>query len=290
MARKGIKLLRSLRETTQKQVDILIQSDEPSVALTRNFPDGDHIQNKFFVLAIPQDYCLVSDAVQKLEKSMFGNLNRQDVVVKIKAKEKKLSVGHALRMEAAKKAIRHAAVKGKLLVYRLKPNIIAIQPIERRLISSLILVRGGLPDYVGHLVRANNRSSSKNPREDLRDCILLLRRDEFEVWIAAERSKKKWQSQGFDESTAPRIGRPKKSRELWTQLIVGLVDQKKWKRSLGVPALRRKLIKESDDHSVPSEDTLARIIVELCKTTKNPNICLRSKHLALKNRAKSPQK
>ena len=266
-----------------------MQRDEPPVAVTRNFDDEDYIDIKHFAPTIPQDYCLISEGVHNLEESMFGNLNRPEAIEAIKEKERGLSVGLASQRVAARKAIREAAAKGKLRVYGLKPNVGAIRPIGQELISKLILVRGALPDHVGHLVQANNKSPRERIlREDLRNNILLLKRDEFKVWLAAERSKKKRskkrrQSQGFDELKSPKIGRPKIPREPWTTLILGLVDQKKWRRSLGVPLLREMLIKDSDALRVPSDDTLARILDELCKNTKNPKICMPVKRLSLKS-------
>ena len=268
-----------------------MQRDEPPVAVTRNFDDEDYIEIKHFAPAIPQDYCLISEAVHKLEKSMFGNLNRADAVTVVKNDYRDASVGLLSQRVAAKKVILKAAVEGKLRVHRLKPNGGAIEPIEQQFISKLILVCGGLPDHIHHLVQANNKPLRKGVLiEDLHNNVLLLKRDEFEVWQEAERAKGKWQSQGFDESKAPQIGRPKISREFWTPLIMRLVDQKKWRRSLGVPALHEKLIEESDVQSVPSEDTLTRILNDLYKKTKNRKLCLLIKRLALKNATKSPQK
>ena len=276
---------------TPAKFDMLMQRDEPPVAVTRNFADEDYIDIKHFTPTIPPEYCLGAEAVHKLEESMFGNLNRPEAIEAIKEKERGLSVGLASQRVAARKAIREAAAKGKLRVYGLKPNVGAIRPIGQELISKLILVRGGLPDHVGHLVQANNKSPRERIlQQDLHHNVLLLKRDEFEVWRKAERSKGKWQSQGFDESKAPQIGRPKISREFWTPLIMRLVDQKKWRRSLGVPALHEKLIKESDDQCVPSNDTLTQILDEHCKKTKNPKLCLPIKLLTLKNGSKSPQK
>ena len=264
---------------------------EPSPAVTRNHADADYIDTTPFIPTIPPEYCLISEAASELEKSMFGNLSRPEAVAKIKKIARDLSVGTAERMEDAKANILNAALKGKLRVYRLKPHAIAIQPIERNALSRLIPVRGGLPDYVGHLVRANNKTArERDAREDLRDSILLLNHWEFEDWRKAERSKKEWPSQGFDESTAPKLGRPKISRELWTRLILDLVDQKKWRRSLGVPALHRKLHNESDVRPVPSERTLARILQRQFETAKNWKIRLPDKRLRLEKRRKLRQK
>ena len=285
MARSGIQALRGKRK--RREVNIEDGAPEPSPAVTRNHADAHYIDNTYFNPTIPPEYCLISEAVYELEKSMFGNLSRPDEVAKIKKFGRDLSVGLASRMQDAKANILNATLKGKLRVYRLKPHAIAIQPMERNALSRLIPVRGGLPDYVGHLVRANNKTArEEDAAEDLRDSILLLHRREFEDWREAERSKKKWPSQN---ASTPKPGRPKISRELWTRLITGLVDQKKWRRSLGVPALRRKLHNVSDARPVPSEDTLTRIISDMYVLTQNPKIRLSDKRLHLKKRRKSPQ-
>ena len=143
MASSRKKSGQSQRTKRQATFDFLMQSDEPLVEAIRNFDDEDFIESNDSTQTIPQEYCLISEAVHKLEKSMFGNLNRPDAVLEIKKVQRDASIGLSSHREAAKRLILKAAVKGKLIVYRLRPNVSAIEPIEPRFISKIMLVRSG---------------------------------------------------------------------------------------------------------------------------------------------------
>jgi hypothetical protein len=224
---------------------------------------------------LPDGFILFSEAIRRLEMSMWSGLQRpiavQDVSAELmKQGTHKARIGFGPWRQRAGEDLTLAACEVKLEVY------VAVESHENpvctripvKALRQLILVRGSLPDRA---IRPSLKACDRD-----RNLLLLLQRgclvvkeSEFSRWLKAERTKGRWPSQ--EKRQKPRIGRPTTQRSTLRNAIIALVRDGVWSTEQPVTELRRRLI-DSGRTNVSSADTLARWIDRLHDETGDPDL------------------
>lgn len=221
--------------------------------------DDEHIApEKSSKIAIQEGYIRVSEAVTRLEASMFPNSlgslpmvqeakrnaraalrqpaenamreavllgsPRPDVSLAVSRVE--LSVGFGPRRENAAETIREAAKAGRLPVYLALrgDDCVAPEILRPEIIAAVIPTRGGLPDHPTRV--ETGPAVSRDVSSKISRGVLVVRAVEFNKWLEAERRKRRWPSQ--TESKKPRVGRPK-SGSIWRDRVNKIVESNEWK-------------------------------------------------------------
>lgn len=204
---------------------------------------------------------------------MFATLSRPRVVVKIKKRERDLSVFFGRWTQSAAHKIRNAALSGEITIYvwskfsdrssRMEP---AVVPVD--VVRLLIPIRCGLPDHAYRIHTSLLRRDGMTPQlfAALRNGTLCLNSPEFQAWYQTEYGKRKWPSQRKSEK--PRIGRPPLDKGI-TDAIESVVNSGRWTVRQPITRLRRILL-EDGVANVPSEETIKRRLDELHLRTGDP--------------------
>lgn len=224
----------------------------------------------------PGGYLLISAAVRRLSRGMWGGINRPvalDEVRRLPEVGKRAKVGFGPWRERAAERFRAAACGGELPIYawpepsRDDPAVDSCPrpiPVPLEVLKSLRPLRGGLPhgiDQLNHsLIRQRVLCQSLFAR--LLASKLCVSASEFADWYSRERERGLWPSQR--ERKRPRRGRPR-SYESIKDPIQAHANAGSWNTEMGIPALQKMLVAEG--RSVPSHDTLTRIIDELFDET-----------------------
>jgi hypothetical protein len=194
---------------------------------------------------IPNGYLLISEAVDRLERRMFGGAAKPEPIIKIKKQlGRNLSVRYAPRRLAAADSLDVAISAGKLAVFVVSNQ----QPAKRKaqspqqppqndltpaqvplsVIKRLPRVRNSLPDRPFRvpiaLVRAGNIKQQMFYR--LHSGTLFLRQDEFFAWCKSERRKGKWPSQRSRKMRP--VGAPTKQTSRLRDKIKSFVESGQW--------------------------------------------------------------
>jgi hypothetical protein len=224
---------------------------------------------------LPNGFILFSEAIRRLRMSMWSGLPRPIALRNARVDFTKIGVHHPSLgfgpwRQRAGEDLTVAACKGKLEVYAVgedQENPICTRvPVE--VLRRLIRTRGSLPDRAIHpTLKACDHDHALFRL--LRRSVLVVKESEFSRWLKAERRKGKWPSQ--KKRRKSRIGRPTKQRHELEEAIISRVREKAWSGELPVTKLRRQLI-EAGRKSVPSADTLARLIDKLHEETGNPEL------------------
>jgi hypothetical protein len=228
--------------------------------------------------AVPDGYVRFSDAVNRLTKSMYGNLPRPGIVAKFKQAYPGESIGPGWWRTRAAARLTAAARTGEFAVYLLaRPRVLAEQcgvarhvaadpgptsvPVE--VLNRLLTSRGGLAD---HPIRPTLRTAGGNQKllGSLKTGTLLVRSADFDRWRRAERAKRKWLTQR--SSRKPRIGRPSKKTTRLRHEILARVRHGRWNARQTIASLHRMLIADGA-RNLPSPDTLERMVDELWEET-----------------------
>jgi hypothetical protein len=221
----------------------------------------------------PPDKFPLSAAASQLEKCMYGNLQRHKTVEAFKANpfNRDASVGPTEQKLMAGRAIYNAIKEGEIVVIAEGGSLLAPTILDPRLLACVIgLSRGRMTDHVLQMAGRTNEETpgTSNLPADLRTLAgklegarLLVSKQEFEKWLAAEKAKRLWPSQKVAKTGKPPRGRTRKDRDLWFNQIERLLNDGTWTFVKSIPALRRALV-ENGQINVPSEDTLARIVTE----------------------------
>jgi hypothetical protein len=220
---------------------------------------------------LPNGFILFSEAIWRVQMSMWSGLNRPIAVQDVRADgSRQPRLGFGPRRQRAAEDLTLAACEEKLAVYvALENQENPVCPrIPAKVLRQLILVRGSLPDRA---IRPSLKACDRD-----RNLLLLLQRgclvvkeNEFSSWLKAERRKGRWPSQ--EKRQKPRIGRPTKQRQELRYAIIARVRDGVWSCEQPVTELRRHLI-DSGRTNVPSADTLARCIDRLHDETGDPDL------------------
>jgi hypothetical protein len=221
----------------------------------------------------PSGYILFSEAIHRLEMSMWGNRPRAIALQQFKQElrkcgEQKLRVGFGPWRQRAGRCLTQAAVNGTLAVYVAHQEegspICALVP--PRVVKRLILSRGYLRDRA-------IRPSLKAFKGDealfklLGTGLLVVAESEFCQWKEAEYNKGRWPSQRSRSKRGE--GRPTKQTESLRNAVLARVHDGVWRGTQSINSLRRLLIDSGRD-DVPSADTLARLIDKMHEETGDP--------------------
>jgi hypothetical protein len=236
---------------------------------------------------LPNGFILLSEAIRRLQMSMWSGLQRPIAVQDVKAELKKQGthkarIGFGPWRQRAAEDLTLAACEGKLEIYAAlenQENPVCTR-IPTKVLRQLILVRGSLPDRA---IRPSLRASDRD-----RNLLLLLQRgclvvneSEFSHWHKAERRKGRWPSQEKRQKTP--MGRPTKQTDLRNAIIARVRDGL-WSTEQPVTELRRQLI-AAGRTDVPSDDTLARWVDRLHDEIGDPD--LRRRRRAPRRRSES---
>ena len=219
---------------------------------------------------LPSGHILFSEAIHRLEMSMWGNLPRAIPLQQLKHGEQKLRVGFGPWRQSAGRCLTQAAVKGTLAVYVAHQEegspICALVP--PRVVKRLILSRGYLRDRA-------IRPSLKAFKGDealfklLGAGLLVVAESEFCQWKEAEYNKGRWPSQRSRSKHGE--GRPTKQTESLRNAVLARVHDGVWRSTQSINSLRRLLIDSGRD-DVPSADTLARLIDKMHEETGDSDL------------------
>jgi hypothetical protein len=224
---------------------------------------------------LPSGYILFSEAIHRLEMSMWGNRPRAIALQQFKQElrkcgEQKLRVGFGPWRQRAGRCLTQAAVKGTLAVYVAhqeegSPICTLVPP---SVVKRLILSRGYLRDRA-------IRPSLKAFKGDealfklLGAGLLVVAESEFCQWKEAEYNKGRWPSQRSRSKHGE--GRPTKQTESLRNAVLARVHDGVWRSTQSINSLRRLLIDSGRD-DVPSADTLARLIDKMHEETGDSDL------------------
>jgi hypothetical protein len=168
------------------------------------------------------------------------------------------AIGGALPVYLVARATRRPAEgqPGELL--RLSPNVIVRLNTSRgrltdRPIHPTLKLAGGGPALLARLTAG----------------YLVIRSQDLQAWLRAERRRGKWPSQ--DGKTGPRIGRPSKQNTGLRSAISAVVERQQWSAQHGIAKLHRLLV-ETDRPGVPSRDTIGRLVARMYRETGDPTL------------------
>jgi hypothetical protein len=220
--------------------------------------------------AVPEGYVLVSEAHRRLEKGMFGNLPRPEIIKRIKKSYgRDVSVGLGVQREASGRTLALALCGGDLKLYVCAGvNAPDGAPSDARdtvvlvpcaVVAQLMQSRGTLPDHAIRVPYAAVRSGAmpENVYVALTHGPLVVNETEFESWYENEHGKGKWPSQRA--RIKRRVGAPIKQTDQLRNAIMVAVDTGRPAGKLKVADLKRRLI-ETGLSDIPSHDTLARVV------------------------------
>lgn len=211
----------------------------------------------------------MSEAVERLRRGMYGNLNRPEAIKEFKTYYPGASIGSGPQKEQAAQLIHTAVMKGDLSVFvvpestEVEEREITLQ-VPREVLKQVIRTRGGgLPD---HVIRpeslGRNEAITTELLAALSKSALYLRREQFDVWQKINKAKGNWPSQRSSKKS--RMGRPPKQDALRNP-IVALVNQKEWSgRERSITDLVKLLASKG---LAARRDTVRRTVDQLFKET-----------------------
>ncbi|HEX2257943.1 MAG TPA: hypothetical protein VHG92_14830 [Afifellaceae bacterium] len=165
----------------------------------------------------PDGYLLISAAVRRLSRGMWGGNNRPVAVDEVKLLPevgKRAKVGFAPWRERAAERFRNAACGGELPIYawpepsRDDPAVDCCPrpiPVPLEVLKDLRPLRGGLPDGVDQLNHSLIRRGVLNEALFARIIAskLVVNASEFARWYSRERERGLWPSQHMRKRAAP---------------------------------------------------------------------------------------
>jgi hypothetical protein len=221
---------------------------------------------------MPNGYILFSEAIRRLEMSMWGNLRRPLAVRQVKGKKgaKKLSIGFGPWRQKASERLTRAASQGKLAIYLAhqdqKTTKCTIVPAN--VVKRLITSRGVLRDRpIQPSLKACDGDGTLFRL--FGEGFLVVREQEFRCWHQAEYKKGRWPSQRSRSKRGE--GRPTKQTESLRNAVLARMHDGVWAPAQSVNELRR-LLTESGRDDVPSADTLASLVDNLHDETGDPKL------------------
>lgn len=217
------------------------------------------------------EFILISEAVERLRRGMYGNFNRSEAVKEAKKHYPTASIGFGPQKEDAAKRIDNAIQKGELPVLVLSDaEDGAPLRVPRNLLRRMIRTRGGLPD---HVIRPEGFLSNNAVTPELLATLLrsalYLRREGFDAWYQKARDKRNWPSQrstSMPNMAKPRMGRPSKQNDLRNS-IIALANQRGWSTLQTITDLVRLL---KSGGKIVTRDTARRTVDQLFKETGEP--------------------
>ena len=222
---------------------------------------------------IPDGFLQLSDAVHRLADGVWGGLRRPEPVRTLKRdkKHRNASIGFGPWKEHAGERIRTAAIEGKLQVYVFvspqsppsgndpEPQVLPAKVLER-----LFAPRQTIPDHAWRPTLKTTGGDQKLLASLLRG-ILLVRAKEFDRWYRSQRAKGRWPSQRSKVKRPE--GRPSVQTEPLRNAILGAMMD----CPVNIAALHRHLV-DIGHASVPSVDTLSRVVDQLYRETGDPKL------------------
>jgi hypothetical protein len=230
------------------------------------------------VADVARELLLISEAVARLEKGMFGGpISRPEPVRKLKEEAPRFSVGFGPQRERAAAVILSAMLEGDLLVHVLtRPTgegarrsiVVPVDVLQR-----MPTARDGLPDHpVRHPVAfLRNYPVAEDLFAALSTSALHVKRTEFEAWYKKQKGLRRWPSQRT--SNKPRTGRPSKQTEPLFNWIRALMAEEKWSASDGIARLEKLLASKG----APPRNTLSRAVDQLFVETGDPSYRIRKR-------------
>jgi len=217
--------------------------------------------------------------VDKLRRSMSGN--RPSVSVWRDASEDPgLKVYVKKRYDEADRRLAQAIREGELQVYVLNPSAAGdtpiLQPIDSSVVGSLHAVMGGVVDELVNLRAAAALKVEKAIGFPIRQGVLVLLNEDFELWRWKERRRRTWDSQ-YEQK---KRGRPSK-RATVQRIVKELVRTGQWTTICPFDQLVT-LVNKRFPKPV-SDATVRRSLTDLRQTTKNPGFDCRG---GIRQRAK----
>jgi hypothetical protein len=230
-------------------------------------------------MPLPEGYIRISDAVRLLTQGMYGNLPRPHPINELKRKHGLSRLRFGPRREHAARELSEAANRGELTIYIWAPPA-GPEQVPLKVVQRLFRARAGLTDHPYRISLSLLRSTQLQPALfaafqgmlaesegwEERAGVLLVKEAEFQAWYRRERVRGKWPSQCA--YAKPKRGRPTRGGEGLRNIVLGAVEDSSWNSGQGVRALARMLGERGC--SVPSHDTLERLVDKLFRETGNP--------------------
>jgi hypothetical protein len=220
------------------------------------------------VSEVETDFLLISHAVARLEKGVFGgDLKRPKPVEAAKKHYPRASIGWGVHKQAAAAAVDAAISAGDLSVYVFAPSDSGeggcpLQ-IPALALGRLTRIRGGLPD---HAIRPSvallrNGLVASQVFAALSNSAMYLQQSEFNAWYERQRNRRRWPSQR--KSKRARVGRPSKQTDELLTSIRARVEEGSWCAKYGIAKLAKLLV----SRGAPKRNTLRRAVDQLYRET-----------------------
>jgi len=226
---------------------------------------------------LPDGFLGISNAVDRLTRAMWSGLPRPIPVQAIRRQEPRLRVRYGPWRDQAGCRLRAAAVSGELPVYVVgkaqagsrkgtSSDISTPLKVATDVLSRLITSRGNLTDYP---IRPSLKIAGGDEKLFAALAIghLVLRANDFDSWLQQERVRGTWPSQG--SKSGRRVGRPTKQTSVVRRAVIALAHHKKWRGRDGIAKLHRLLV-DTGQMDVPSQDTLARLVTRMHREIGDP--------------------
>jgi hypothetical protein len=217
-------------------------------------------------------YLKICKATERLRQAMWGNLPRTEPVTRLKQKAPRARVGFLAQQQEVQIKIHVACLEGKLDLFVVPADMIGpVVHLPSAVVETMVTTHGGFADHVVRIQHSwfNKGLLAGRVAELMRTGFLVLD-EKFETWLESERARVLWPSQS-NTTRRPR-GRPRQ-RARFDDAILAAVNDRRWRGTDGIPALRRLLLRDRD--SVPSVDTLRRAVDDLYLRTGIANLRLR---------------
>ncbi|MGJ5036718.1 hypothetical protein ACQR13_21650 [Bradyrhizobium sp. HKCCYLRH3059] len=221
---------------------------------------------------VDPEFLLISEAVARLERGMYGgDLKRPKPVEIAKKYYRRASIGFGVQKQTAAAAVNAAITSGVLSVNVFVPlgTNEGHRPLQVPLdvLGQLLRIRGSLPDEAIRPPVGLLRNSVVAPElfAGLSNSPMYLKKSEFDAWYDKQKSRGRWPSQRGSKKS--RIGRPSKQRDGLRTSIIARIEEGSWSATMTVATLADLLVSKG----VPTKrNTLKRAVDQLYNETGDP--------------------